>query len=596
MPTATSRRPVRGDGRNPNLTPLLDVVLQLITFFMMLIHFGSRLEGATKAVRLPSAPAALPGADLALDRLVVAVDAQGRLLVDGRGPGGAGGRGVVGRAGNAAPRGAGDPGRAGRGPVDGGRHPGRQGRVLRHDPPHPRPRPRIGASPISAWSSSGAAGDEHDPGAQPTARVSHRPKPPEEVHVPGHADARHGISAPGLLRPDLPGALGRDAPRPRPSRHAAGAARRAAGEGRTVRPHGGSTPTWRTTCSSASTADDLGDLTVDPAGRGRPARPEDPGRAAPALRRDPGRADRSGSGSWPTTICATRRPPASWPPAPRPASPTSAWPSRGASHDRAVRRGHGRGRSAWLCTARRGPRPLWRSRPTTRATDRGRPGRVPRRRLSGTEESDRQPPAVVGFRELWNHPATYQGRRVQVQGRLVRRFRQGSFGTFPPLEEAWVFSPAGDPFCLVFPAPASETEPTTDTPGAAGSVRFAGTFLKLLEYQGADGPRRAPLDRGAGPAGCGRAGRTEQPADAGRPERPLTRLDWTIALAAAVAVALVLAHQHLRRPSARPAVEVRAARTRSIALGTRLRMTARGADRSERRSAPRTLGTSHARV
>lgn len=68
---------------NPNLTPLLDVVLQLITFFMMLIHFGSRLEGATKAVRLPSAPAALPGSDLALDRLVVVVDAQGRLLVDG---------------------------------------------------------------------------------------------------------------------------------------------------------------------------------------------------------------------------------------------------------------------------------------------------------------------------------------------------------------------------------------------------------------------------------------------------------------------------------------------------------------------------------
>jgi biopolymer transport protein ExbD len=69
---------------NPNLTPLLDVVLQLITFFMMLIHFGSRLEGATKAVRLPTAPAALPGADLAMDRLVVPIDAGGRLLVEGR--------------------------------------------------------------------------------------------------------------------------------------------------------------------------------------------------------------------------------------------------------------------------------------------------------------------------------------------------------------------------------------------------------------------------------------------------------------------------------------------------------------------------------
>jgi biopolymer transport protein ExbD len=68
----------------PNLMPLLDVVLQLITFFMMLVHFGTRLEGATKAVRLPVAPAALPGSDLTFDRLGVAMDAQGRLLVEGR--------------------------------------------------------------------------------------------------------------------------------------------------------------------------------------------------------------------------------------------------------------------------------------------------------------------------------------------------------------------------------------------------------------------------------------------------------------------------------------------------------------------------------
>jgi biopolymer transport protein ExbD len=68
---------------SPNLTPLLDVVLQLITFFMMLVHFGTRLDGATKAVRLPLAPAALPGSDLTFDRLSVAMDAQGRLLVEG---------------------------------------------------------------------------------------------------------------------------------------------------------------------------------------------------------------------------------------------------------------------------------------------------------------------------------------------------------------------------------------------------------------------------------------------------------------------------------------------------------------------------------
>jgi biopolymer transport protein ExbD len=64
---------------SPNLTPLLDVVLQLITFFMMLVHFGTRLEGATKAVRLPLAPAALPGSDLTFDRLAVLLDARGRV-------------------------------------------------------------------------------------------------------------------------------------------------------------------------------------------------------------------------------------------------------------------------------------------------------------------------------------------------------------------------------------------------------------------------------------------------------------------------------------------------------------------------------------
>lgn len=75
---------IRSEGYlSPNLTPLLDVVLQLITFFMMLIHFGVKIEGAAGSVRLPRAPAALPGGDLSLDRLVVAVDAQGRLVVEG---------------------------------------------------------------------------------------------------------------------------------------------------------------------------------------------------------------------------------------------------------------------------------------------------------------------------------------------------------------------------------------------------------------------------------------------------------------------------------------------------------------------------------
>ena len=65
-----------------NLTPLLDVVLQLIMFFMMLIHFGTQIEGAAFGVRLPTAATALPGGDLGLERLVVGIDEKGRLLSD----------------------------------------------------------------------------------------------------------------------------------------------------------------------------------------------------------------------------------------------------------------------------------------------------------------------------------------------------------------------------------------------------------------------------------------------------------------------------------------------------------------------------------
>ncbi|RUL87538.1 ExbD/TolR family protein [Tautonia sociabilis] len=67
-----------------NLTPLLDVVLQLITFFMMLVHFGSQIEAADREVRLPVAPAALPGAMAGEDRLVVVIDAAGTLIAGGR--------------------------------------------------------------------------------------------------------------------------------------------------------------------------------------------------------------------------------------------------------------------------------------------------------------------------------------------------------------------------------------------------------------------------------------------------------------------------------------------------------------------------------
>ena len=42
----------------PNLTPLLDVVFQLITFFMLVINFSS--ENYDQRVRLPVADSARP--------------------------------------------------------------------------------------------------------------------------------------------------------------------------------------------------------------------------------------------------------------------------------------------------------------------------------------------------------------------------------------------------------------------------------------------------------------------------------------------------------------------------------------------------------
>jgi hypothetical protein len=168
------------------------------------------------------------------------------------------------------------------------------------------------------------------------------------------------------------------------------------------------------------------------------------------------------------------------------------------------------------------------------------------------------PPAPVGFRALWEHPEVYRGRRVQVRGRLVRRFRQGPFGTFPALEEAWVVSPAGDPLCLVFPATATPSSGAATAKAKApdptsGQVRFAGKFLKVVKYQGGDGPRLAPLIVGPAPpsAIATATDREPRPSPTRVPGAGWTRLDWALGLAGALLVVLVLARQHLRRP-ARP--------------------------------------------
>ncbi len=156
---------------------------------------------------------------------------------------------------------------------------------------------------------------------------------------------------------------------------------------------------------------------------------------------------------------------------------------------------------------------------------------------------------AVSFRELWNHPEQFQGQLVRVEGRVARRFRQGPVGTFPALVEAWAVSTVGDPFCLVFPATNAEDD------AAPGSlVRFEGTFLRQIRYQGADTARLVPLIVGArAPILLVKA---PKPATAHEPastsgERKLW-VDWTIGVVAAGVVALVLARKHLQAPQRRP--------------------------------------------
>jgi biopolymer transport protein ExbD len=67
----------------PNLMPLLDIVFQLITFFMLIMNFSN--ENYDQRVRLPVAGSARPIEDAGHveDRLVLNVDSEGHLLMNG---------------------------------------------------------------------------------------------------------------------------------------------------------------------------------------------------------------------------------------------------------------------------------------------------------------------------------------------------------------------------------------------------------------------------------------------------------------------------------------------------------------------------------
>jgi hypothetical protein len=159
-------------------------------------------------------------------------------------------------------------------------------------------------------------------------------------------------------------------------------------------------------------------------------------------------------------------------------------------------------------------------------------------------------PVAVTFRELWDHPEAYQGKTVQIDARIVRIVAQGPLGSFPSLSEAWGATPAGDPFCLVFPTHATGTGARTGV-----QVRFVGTFLRLIRYEGSDGGRLAPLIVGSKAPVIVSA---PPPTSAAR-GRAFWSADWTVGAVVAAVVVGILLTRHLRKPDAdRPSPDINA--------------------------------------
>ena len=73
-----------GVSAGPNLTPLLDVVLQLLMFFIICTNF--KMEEVSTEIKLPKAHSARPVDKSDVDVLFVNMDHEGKVLVLGREP------------------------------------------------------------------------------------------------------------------------------------------------------------------------------------------------------------------------------------------------------------------------------------------------------------------------------------------------------------------------------------------------------------------------------------------------------------------------------------------------------------------------------
>jgi hypothetical protein len=162
-------------------------------------------------------------------------------------------------------------------------------------------------------------------------------------------------------------------------------------------------------------------------------------------------------------------------------------------------------------------------------------------------------PGPVSFRDLWDHPDTWSGRRVSIRGRLVRAFRQQAFGDFPPLVEAWLSTPQGDLFCVVHPQPGPEQSAAQ----IGNQVRFTGTFLKKIRYAAADTTRLAPLIVGDRPpvkdeaTGAALESLSSTPAvpQPGEASRATALWPFGVALGLLITLSLLLAWYQLNKPA-----------------------------------------------
>lgn len=73
-----------GISATPNLTPLLDVVLQLLMFFIICTNF--KMEETSTEIKLPSAQSARPIEKSDVDVLFLNIDPDGKVLVLGKSP------------------------------------------------------------------------------------------------------------------------------------------------------------------------------------------------------------------------------------------------------------------------------------------------------------------------------------------------------------------------------------------------------------------------------------------------------------------------------------------------------------------------------